>query len=84
MNMLLLALLPHLLLLALTGHQTAAAEGDVDWLLAAHDPVATGYVSELTKTDSAGRAGLTLSNGLVSRSFITEPNFATVDLRRLD
>ena len=71
--------LPLLGLLALA--HRAAAE-DVDWLLAAHNPAATGYASALTKTD--GGKGLTLSNGLVSRSFITEPNFATVDLRRLD
>jgi hypothetical protein len=64
-----------------TAVATAAAAEDVDWLLAAHDPAASSYKATLTKGEGGA---LELSNGLVSRSFITEPNFATVDLRRLD
>ena len=64
-----------------TAVATAAAAEDVDWLLAAHDPAASSHKATLTKGEGGA---LELSNGLVSRSFITEPNFATVDLRRLD
>jgi hypothetical protein len=65
---------------------TAVAPG-LDWLLAVHSPADSSYVSTLRQTSesrSGGSQQLELSNGLVSRRFILEPNFASVDLRRFD
>ena len=69
------------LAIALLAAPSCWAEGAQDWLLRAHDPAQTAWKAALAETEGGG---LELSNGLVTRSFITAPNFATVDLRRLD
>ena len=76
--------LPSLLTLAAASGEPGAMIGEpsVDWLLAAHSPAASSFKATLSEMSDGGE--LELTNGLVARSFVTKPNFATVDLRRLD
>ena len=73
-----LALLAQLLCLVPAAEPAASCAREHDWLVAADDSAARARA-----TLEPGQGGITLSNGLVERSFVTSPSFGTTDLKNL-